>query len=735
MDGATTSREAWIDTGRAAASDGGWGVRDGSQMDGVDRLFGRDVFNDRVMRQRLPKDVYLALQRTINRGERLDPSVADTIANAMKDWAIENGATHYTHWFQPLTGLTAEKHDSFVVPDGGGGALVEFSGDQLVKGEPDASSFPSGGLRATFEARGYTAWDASSPVFLNRGPNNVTLCIPTAFVSWTGEALDLKTPLLRSADSLSEQALRVLRLLGEGDGVTRVHATLGVEQEYFLIDDRQAQGRPDVLLTGRTLFGAPSPKDQQLEDHYFGSIPSRVLAFMAELDRELLLLGVPVKTRHNEVAPSQYEIACTYEPGHVASDHQMLVMEKIENVAQRFGLRALLHEKPFAGVNGSGKHNNWSLATDTGINLLDPRDEAHTNLAFMVFLCAVIKAVDEHAGLLRASIAGAGNDHRLGANEAPPAIMSIFLGEMLTDIIDQIEAGTPTSTIQAGTLDLGATTLPQIPRHAGDRNRTSPFAFTGNKFEFRAVGALASVSWPMTTLNTIVAQALREIGDELETALGGDTSIEAKKKAVTPVLQRLVKQHRRVLFDGDNYASQWHEEADRRGLPHLRDAVEAYPELISEKTRRLFDQMRVLTASELESRHNIWFERYNKQLHIEALTMLSMARRLVMPAAQRAQRDLAEAALATMNVEVDLDGLRPGLERLAELNARLHESVEALDRAVQAEAEGVVEEAQHIKGQTKPAMERLRAVVDDLERIVPADLWPLPTYRELLFSK
>jgi glutamine synthetase len=687
------------------------------------------------MRQRLPKDVYLGLQRTINRGERLDPSVADTIANAMKDWAIENGATHYTHWFQPLTGLTAEKHDSFVVPDGSGGALVEFSGDQLVKGEPDASSFPSGGLRATFEARGYTAWDASSPVFLNRGPNNVTLCIPTAFVSWTGEALDLKTPLLRSTDALSTQALRVLSLLGETDGVTRVHATLGVEQEYFLIDDRHASKRPDLTLAGRTLFGAPSPKDQQLEDHYFGSIPSRVLAFMSELDRELLLLGVPVKTRHNEVAPSQFEIACTFEAAHIASDHQMLVMEKIENIAQRFGLKALLHEKPFAGVNGSGKHNNWSLATDTGINLLDPREEAHTNLAFMVFLCAVIKGVDEHAGLLRASIAGAGNDHRLGANEAPPAIMSIFLGDMLTDIIDQIEKGGPTSTKRAGTLDLGATTLPQIPRHAGDRNRTSPFAFTGNKFEFRAVGALASVSWPVTVLNSIVAQALKEIADALEPVLTGGQTIEQKMQAVTPILQSLVKEHRRVLFDGDNYSKSWHEEAERRGLPHLRDAVEAYPELISERTLSLFENLNVLTRSECESRHNIWFERYNKQIHIEALTMLSMSRRLVMPAAQRAQRDLAEVVSATTNAGVDCDGMRSSLERHSALCSRLDEAVRELQEAVDDEVGDLIEEARHIKARIRPAMEALRSVVDELERIVPADLWPLPTYRDLLFSK
>ncbi|HEX6668467.1 MAG TPA: glutamine synthetase III, partial [Gemmatimonadales bacterium] len=486
----------------------------------VDTIFGSDVFSRSVMRQRLPKEVYRSLLRTIDQGEPLDPAVADVVAASMKDWAIENGASHYTHWFQPLTGLTAEKHDSLAAPDGNGGVVFNFSGSELVQGEPDASSFPSGGIRATFEARGYTAWDATSPAFLMRGDNNVTLCIPTAFVSWTGEALDTKIPLLRSVEALSRQALRILKIFGTDQGVSRVYTTVGPEQEYFLVDRELYFLRPDLLICERTLFGARPPKGQQLEDHYFGTIPPRVLAFMAESERELYKLGVPVKTRHNEVAPGQYEIAPLFEPSHISSDHQMLIMETLKRVAPRYGLQALLHEKPFAGVNGSGKHNNWSMSTDTGVNLLDPRDETHTNMQFLIFLVATIRAVDLHADLLRASIASAANDHRLGANEAPPAIISVFLGKMLTDILEQVEQGLPKRTIRGGTLDLGAKTLPQLPRHSGDRNRTSPFAFTGNKFEFRAVGSSASIAWPNTVLNTIVAESLDYMATELEKAAG-----------------------------------------------------------------------------------------------------------------------------------------------------------------------------------------------------------------------
>src|SRR5687768_11027177 len=535
------------------------------------------------MRQRLPKEVYRSLLRTIDRGEPLDPAVADVVAASMKDWAVENGASHYTHWFQPLTGLTAEKHDSLVGPDGNGGVVFNFSGSELVQGEPDASSFPSGGLRATFEARGYTAWDATSPAFLMRGDNNVTLCIPTAFVSWTGEALDTKIPLLRSVEALSRQALRILKIFGTDEGVSRVHTTVGPEQEYFLVDRELYYKRPDLLICERTLFGARPPKGQQLEDHYFGSIPSRVLAFMAEAERELYRLGVPVKTRHNEVAPAQFELAPHFEHANLASDHQMLVMETLKRVAARFGLQCILHEKPFRGINGSGKHCNWSLATDTGVNLLDPRDETHTNMQFLVFLCAVIRAVDIHADLLRASVASAGNDHRLGANEAPPAIISIFLGKMLTDILEQVEEGNPKRTLRGGTLDLGARALPQLPRHSGDRNRTSPFAFTGNKFEFRAVGSSASIAWPATVLNTIVAESLDVIATELERAAGDRPSAAKQASAVLTVLKKVLRDHKRVIFDGDGYSPAWHREAAKRGLPILQDSPAAFPILGDKK--------------------------------------------------------------------------------------------------------------------------------------------------------
>jgi len=694
-------------------------------------VYGKDVFSERVMRQRLPKEAFQALQRTIRLGEPLDHTIADTIANAMKDWAIENGATHYTHWFQPLTGLTAEKHDSFLAPDGTGGAVVEFSGDQLVQGEPDASSFPSGGVRATFEARGYTAWDATSPVFLNRGPTDTTLCIPTAFVSWTGEALDMKTPLLRSMDALSEQAMRILRLFGETDGVSRVYTTLGAEQEYFLIDRRFFYERPDLVLCGRTLFGSPAPKDQQLEDHYFGSIPPRVLAFMSELDRELYAMGVPVRTRHNEVAPGQYEIAAMYETANIAADHQMLVMEKIERVAPRFGLRALLHEKPFAGVNGSGKHNNWSMMTDTGVNLLDPQEEAHTNMLFLVFLCAVIQAVDKHAATLRSSIAMAGNDHRLGANEAPPAILSIYLGEMLSDVIEQVEKGETKSTMRAGKLDLGARTLPQIPRHTGDRNRTSPFAFTGNKFEFRAVGSSASVAWPNTVLNTIVAESLKEIADKIEAADGGDLRSE-----VTKILQEVVKMHKRILFDGDNYSPEWHAEAEKRGLPNLKETVDALPAMVSKEALKAFSDFGVLSEAETESRFNIFMEKYNKQLTIEARSMVSMARRIVAPAATRHQTELAQAVASTQAAGIDATWQQEALQEFTSLFKRLRQGTRALEEATHAsETEDLLEHGRRIKETVKPAMAELREVVDELERQVSDDLWPLPTYREMLFVK
>ncbi len=698
-------------------------------------LYGRDVFSERVMRQRLPKEVFRAVQRTIKRGEPLDHSVADTVANAMKDWALENGATHYTHWFQPLTGTTAEKHDSFIAPDGLGGALVEFSGDQLVQGEPDASSFPSGGVRATFEARGYTAWDATSPVFLHRGANTVTLCIPTAFVSWKGDSLDYKTPLLRSIDALSQQALRVLQVFGAADGVSRVTPTVGAEQEYFLIDRNFYFGRPDLLTCERTLFGAKPAKDQQLEDHYFGAIPARVLAFMAEVERELYTLGVPVRTRHNEVSPGQYELAPIFETSNVAADHQMLVMETLTRLAPRFGLHCILHEKPFAGVNGSGKHNNWSMSTDTGANLLDPRDETHTNMQFLVFLCGVIRAVDRHADLLRASVASAGNDHRLGANEAPPAIVSIYLGEMLTDIINQLEQGSATGTKKGGKLDLGSRTLPQIPRHSGDRNRTSPFAFTGNKFEFRAVGSSQSVAWPNTVLNTIVAESLDEIATQLEQAAGDSPTPAKLQSAVRALLKQIVKEHRRVLFDGDGYTAEWREEAEQRGLPHAKESVEALAALKQKKAADLFKKYGVLSRTELDARASIFLERYIKQVAIEANVMLSMAQRQIIPAVMRQQKELGEAVAACEAAGVDCAGSRGRLEEFVELVEKLLGAVDALQHAVDHHVSDMRRHAEHMRDKVRPAMVELREVADDLERRVADDLWPLPTYREMLFVK
>lgn len=698
----------------------------------IEAIFGADTFSRQVMQKRLPKAVFKSLLRTIDHGEPLDPKVADIVAASMKDWAVERGATHFTHWFQPLTGLTAEKHDSLVTPDGMGGVIYNFSGSDLVQGEPDASSFPSGGLRATFEARGYTAWDPTSPAFLLRSGGATTLCIPTGFVSWTGEALDTKIPLLRSMEAVSKQALRILRLFGTDAGVSRVITTVGPEQEYFLVDKALFRRRPDLMTCERTLFGARPPKGQQLEDHYFGAIPPRVLAFMNEAELELYRLGVPVKTRHNEVAPGQFEIAPLFEVAHIAGDHQMLLMEVLRRVADRHGLKAILHEKPFAGVNGSGKHNNWSMATDTGVNLLDPQDETHTNTQFLVFLCAVIRAVDLHADLLRACIASAGNDHRLGANEAPPAIISIFLGEMLTDILDQVEQGLPKRTIKGGTLDLGARTMPAIPRHSGDRNRTSPFAFTGNKFEFRAVGSTHSIAWPNTVLNTIVAESLDFIATELEKAAGARPT-EAKLQAATlAVLKKVLKEHKRVCFDGDGYSSAWHVEAEQRGLPHLRDSVDAFPVLKAKKTVELFKKYGVLSKAEVESRHHIAVEKWCKQLDIEAETMAAIARTMILPAAFRHQKLLAEAVTATEGAGVECADTVHALERFVARVATARQALLALEAELGHEHADVVKHAAHIKAKLLPAMRQLRAGCDELELYVAADLWPLPTYRELL---
>jgi glutamine synthetase len=714
----------------ARAHDGG-----SAASERVDSIFGSDVFSRNVMRQRLPKEVYRSLLRTIDRGERLDPAVADVVAASMKDWAIENGASHYTHWFQPLTGLTAEKHDSLAAPDGAGGVVFNFSGEELVQGEPDASSFPSGGIRATFEARGYTAWDATSPAFLMRGENNVTLCIPTAFVSWTGEALDTKIPLLRSVEALSTQALRILRIFGTDKGVSRVATTVGPEQEYFLVDRDLYYKRPDLLISERTLFGARPPKGQQLEDHYFGTIPPRVLAFMAESERELYRLGVPVKTRHNEVAPGQYEIAPLFEASHIASDHQMIIMETLKRVAPRFGLQALLHEKPFAGVNGSGKHNNWSMATDTGVNLLDPQDETHTNMQFLMFLVATIRAVDIHADLLRSSIASAANDHRLGANEAPPAIISVFLGKMLTDILEQVEKGLPKRTIRGGTLDLGATTLPQLPRHSGDRNRTSPFAFTGNKFEFRAVGSSASIAWPNTVLNTIVAESLDYVATELERAVGARPSPARLQAGVIAVLKKVIKQHKRVIFDGDNYSEDWHAEAARRGLPNLKDSVEAFGVLRARKNSDLFRKYGVLSKAEYDSRIHIAIEKYVKQLQIEAETMVSIARGHILPAALEHQRRTADAVTSTKSAGVDAGETTRALRSFVDLVDEFRRRIADVERlAGHHEADPAKHAAQQAR-ELKPAMARLRDTGDAIESQVAADLWPMPTYRDLLFLK
>src|SRR3954463_13962837 len=605
-------------------------------------LFGTNVFNEEVQRQRLPKPVFKALQKTIRQGEPLDPTVADSIASAMRDWAIEKGATHYTHLFQPMTGITAEKHDSFLSPDGVGGAIAEFSGRELIKGEPDASSFPSGGLRATFEARGYTAWDPTSPAYVMENPNGSTLVIPTAFLSWTGEALDKKTPLLRSMEALSTQALRILKLFGNKEAV-KVFTTVGAEQEYFLIDKSFYYLRPDLITTGRTLFGAMPPKGQELEDQYFGAIPERVLACMADAELELFKFGVPVKTRHNEVAPSQYEIAPLFELSNLAVDHQNLIMEVLRKTADKYGLVCLLHEKPFAGINGSGKHNNWSMSTDTGENLLNPGDNPHDNAQFLVFTTAVIRAVAKYSEILRLSIASAHNDHRLGANEAPPAIISIFLGEQLNDVFEQIEKGGPKSSKQGGTFVTGVSVLPPLPKEAGDRNRTSPFAFTGNKFEFRAVGSSANIAGPNTVLNTIVAESLDFIATQLEGATKGGKDLN---KAIQDLLPGVLKEHKKVVFNGDNYTDEWQQEAQKRGLPNLKNTVDVLPVVTRKDTIDLFSKYKVYSEKELQSRFNILAEAYAKTLNIEANTATVIAKTMILPASLKYQKEVGESIAA-----------------------------------------------------------------------------------------
>jgi glutamine synthetase len=686
------------------------------------QVFGLDVFSPAVQRQRLPKDVFGRLQQTLARGEILDTSLADAVAQAMKDWALERGATHYTHWFQPLTGSTAEKHDSFYAPTGEGTALAEFSGKELIQGEPDASSFPTGGIRATFEARGYTAWDPTSPAFILENPNGAVLCIPTAFASWTGEALDHKVPLLRSMDALSKSAIRALRLFGD-DAAQRVFTTVGPEQEYFLIDEQYYFERPDLITTGRTLFGAKPPKGHELDDHYFGSIPERILACMLDTEQELARLGIPVKTRHNEVAPNQYEIAPVFENSNVGSDHQQLTMQVMQNVARRYGLVCLLHEKPFAGVNGSGKHNNWSMGTDTGKNVLEPGDTPHDNLEFLFFCAAVIRAVNKYQGLLRASIASPGQDHRLGANEAPPAIISIFLGAELENVFGAIERGEAGESTPGSFLGLGTPVLPPLPMHGGDRNRTSPFAFTGNKFEFRALGSSMSLSFPNTVLNTIVAEAIDELADELEQALGGGTELEA---ALRPILKRTYAANKQIVFGGDNYSEEWHAEAERRGLLNLRSTPDALPYLVRDETLGLFSGYAVLSERELESRYEVFLEQYVTKLNIEAETAASIARTMLLPAAARYHAELLAAQLTGVAGET------------SELIEQFVSAIQELETANLAESQphdDLLEHAKYMHDQVVPAMDAVRTAADRLEKVVADDLWPLPKYSEILFIK
>ncbi len=693
-------------------------------------LYGVNTFNEKEMRARLSKPVFKALQRSIKRGEKLDSSISDAVATAMRDWALEKGATHYAHVFQPLTGITAEKHDSFLAPTGDGGAVSEFTGKQLIQGEPDASSFPSGGIRSTFEARGYTAWDVTSPAYILENTNGTTLCIPTAFCSWTGEALDKKTPVLRSMQALNKQAQRVLKVFGQATP-EYVFATGGPEQEYFLIDRNFYFARPDLNICGRTLFGAKPPKGQEFEDQYFGAIPDRVLACMLETERELYKLGVPVKTRHNEVAPSQYELAPIYENANVATDHQQLTMLMLQKIAPKYGLACLLHEKPFAGINGSGKHLNWSLGTDSA-NLLEPGDNPHQNMQFLVFCSAVIRAVHKHSKLLRASIAHAGNDHRLGANEAPPAIISIFLGDMLTDIFEQIEKGKLEASKKGGQLTIGVDTLPPLPKDAGDRNRTSPFAFTGNKFEFRAVGSNQAISGPLVVLNTIVAESLDYVATELEKATGGDQSKLAG--AVQVLLQNIIKQHKAVIFNGNGYSEEWHQEAEKRGLPNLRNTVDALGSIKDPEAIALFDKYGVLSPRETESRFEIYMERYCKDINTESRLCLSIARASILPAAYRYQGELAQTAAAMKACGRTPD--TSSLDRMSELTGQLEGAIKTLADAIEHHTAGDVSaHAKHYRDEVCPAMMKVRNVADELEGIIADDLWPLPTYREMLFIK
>ncbi|GIV50560.1 MAG: glutamine synthetase [Candidatus Kapaibacterium sp.] len=693
--------------------------------DALHEAFASDVFTLEQMRQRLSKPVFTSLRETIEKGLPLDPSIADTVALAMKEWATERGATHFTHWFQPLTGSTAEKHESFVTPLAGGGAVTEFSGKDLIQGEPDASSFPSGGLRATFEARGYTAWDPSSPAFIMRHSNGATLCIPTVFASWTGEALDAKLPLLRSLDALDRSVVRALALLGIH--ANRAYATMGCEQEYFLVDESFYYRRPDLYLTGRTLFGAKPPRGQELEDHYFGTIPDRVLSYMTEVEHALYRLGVPVKTRHNEVAPAQYEIAPIFEHANVAADHQHLVMTVLRSTARRFGLVCLLHEKPFAGVNGSGKHLNWSIATDTGLNLLDPGSDPQQNMVFLFFCTAMIKAVHRHQDLLRLSVASAANDHRLGAHEAPPAIISMYLGDALTEMFERIARGEPhgASSNDGSILQLGARILPHLPRHATDRNRTSPFAFTGAKFEFRAVGASQSVSFPATVLNTIAAEAIDELAASLERSLAQGTPLA---NALEEVIGQAIAEHRAIIYNDDGYSAEWHAEAAKRGLLNLRSTIEAIPTLTAPKNVELFSRYGIFNERELVARQEVAYTQYFKTINIEAETTERIAMTQLLPACFAYLESLGTikigAAAGALAREV-ADLTDQFAEALAELRQQNRELGGDLPK----------QKAHHMATNVLPAMEHVRAVADQLERLVPEQLWQLPSYQQLLWLK
>lgn len=701
-----------------------------SEVINVAEIFGEDVFNDTVMQERLPKKVYRDLKKTIEEGKELDLATADVIAHEMKEWAIEKGATHYTHWFQPLTGVTAEKHDSFISePLESGKVLMSFSGKELTKGEPDASSFPSGGLRATFEARGYTAWDCTSPAFVRHDAAGATLCIPTAFCSYTGEALDQKTPLLRSMEVISAQSLRLIRLFGNTTA-KKVTPCVGAEQEYFLVDAEKFSQRKDLIYAGRTLFGAMPPKGQELDDHYFGTIRQRIAGFMKDTNEELWKVGVTAKTQHNEVAPAQHELAPIYAPANIAVDHNHLVMQTLKRVAGKHGMKCLLHEKPFAGVNGSGKHDNWSITTDDGKNLLDPGKTPHENIQFLLVLTCILKAVDEHADLLRESASDPGNDHRLGANEAPPAIISVFLGEQLEDVLEQlISTGEATHSLKGGKLETGVRTLPDLAKDATDRNRTSPFAFTGNKFEFRMVGSRDSVAGPNVVLNTIIAEAFSEACDILEKA-------DDFEMAVHDLIKQYATEHHRIVFNGNGYADEWVEEAERRGLPNIKSMVEAIPALTTEKAVQMFERFNVFTRAELESRAEIKYENYAKAINIEARTMIDMASKQIIPAVIKYTKSLADTVLAVREAGADVSVQAELLEKVSALLKETKEALSVLiavaDKA--SEMEEGKDQAEYYHSEVVPAMDNLRKPVDELEMIVDKEAWPMPSYGDLIFE-